>query len=74
MDQTDLLFAAGGGACIVLAAIAWLADHLRARRRDLDRVGLIPWTGVFFMTFLPGILMLGLASRAIVTALIARFQ
>ncbi|MFC3097250.1 hypothetical protein [Alteraurantiacibacter palmitatis] len=34
-------------AFLLLAAIALLADWRRARRRDIDRVGCVPWTPVF---------------------------
>jgi hypothetical protein len=33
----------GAGAAAALAGLAALADRRRARRRDLDRPGWIPW-------------------------------
>jgi hypothetical protein len=28
---------------VVLAGLAFIADHRRAKRRDLDKVGWVPW-------------------------------
>lgn len=36
----------GGGAAVLVAAIAALADRRRGRRRDIDRVGWVPWTAI----------------------------
>jgi uncharacterized membrane protein len=56
----------GGGACAaVLAAVAWFADRARARRTELDRVGLVPWTGVFFWSTMVAVLLLGAGARAL---------
>ena len=35
---------AAAGAALALAVWAGIADHRRARRPDLDRVGWVPWT------------------------------
>ena len=42
----------------LLAALAWHGDRRRMRRRDPDRVGLMPWTGLFFWSFLAAVLLL----------------
>lgn len=42
----DVLLA--GAAAVLVAVIAWLADRRRARRRDADAVGFMPWTTLFF--------------------------
>lgn len=34
------------GTLLALAAVSVLAEHRRARRRDLDRPGWVPWTGL----------------------------
>ena len=52
-----------GAAFALLALWAWLADRWRFRRRDPDAVGLVPWTGVFVVSLLPTIVLLGLALR-----------
>jgi hypothetical protein len=56
--------ALGGGllACLI-AALAWYADHRRSRRRDLDRVGFVPWTSLFFWATMAALLLLGWAAR-----------
>ncbi len=39
-----------GAACWVIAGLALLADRIRHSRRKIDRVGWMPWTGIF-LTF-----------------------
>ena len=34
------------GTLIALAAVSALAEHRRAKRRDLDRPGWVPWTAL----------------------------
>ena len=41
MTQSTLWATAGGFAAI--AGLAFLADHQRTKRRDLDKVGWVPW-------------------------------
>ena len=41
MTQSALWATSAGFA--VLAGFAFLADHRRANRRDLDKVGWVPW-------------------------------
>ena len=52
-----------GFSAVVIAAIAWTGDRRRFRRRDLDKVGFMPWTPIFFVALLFAIVLLGLASR-----------
>ena len=44
-DATILSFWAGG--FLLAAALAMLADRRRTKRKDIDRVGCMPWTVVF---------------------------
>ncbi len=53
-----------GMAAVAVAAIAWVAERRRLRRTDLDRVGWVPWTGLFFFALLVGIVLLALALKA----------
>lgn len=64
MELTDHWLAIAGWAFAALAALAWFGDHRRNRRTDVDRVGWVPWTGVFFWSFLAAVLLLGLAGKA----------
>lgn len=63
MIDTDLVMAIAGAICAVLAAIAWIGDHRRMKRRDLDRVGFMPWTTVFFITLMGAVLLLGISAK-----------
>lgn len=63
MDDRLSLLTAAGLAATLLAALAWYADRRRTRRRDLDRVGFMPWTGVFFWSVLAAAVLLGLAAH-----------
>jgi len=40
------------GGFVLLAILAWLGDWRRTRRAQLDRVGFVPWTGIFFASLL----------------------
>lgn len=52
-----------GLAFAALAAWSWIADRRRMRRRNLDDVGIMPWTGLFVWSLLPACVLLGLALR-----------
>ena len=45
------LWAAG---FLLLAAYALIADRLRTRRKNIDRVGYVPWTPVFLASAMIG--------------------
>lgn len=62
-DFSEILALAGFSA-VVLAAIAWVGDRRRMRRNNLDKVGFMPWTSLFFWAFLAAIVLLGLAVQA----------
>jgi hypothetical protein len=53
-----------GTAAGVLALVASVADRRRVRRRELDKVGYVPWTAVFFAALLGACVALGFAARA----------
>ncbi|WP_240530047.1 hypothetical protein [Novosphingobium sp. PC22D] len=46
-----------------MALLAWTGDHRRMRRTDLDRVGFMPWTPIFFVSLIGALILLGLAAR-----------
>jgi uncharacterized membrane protein len=35
-----------GGAALIIAIIAGIADHRRNRRERLDEIGWVPWRGI----------------------------
>jgi hypothetical protein len=52
-------WAAGGAAALALAA--GLADWARNRRRNLDRVGFMPWQLISILSFFAALGLCGLA-------------
>jgi hypothetical protein len=50
-DPQTLLWCAAA-VLALLAAYAALAEHRRNKRRDLDRVGLVPWNLIQVLAFL----------------------
>ncbi|EJL32401.1 hypothetical protein [Novosphingobium sp. AP12] len=63
MDDSTLIMAIFGGFAAVMTVVAWLGDRRRHRRADLDRVGFMPWTAMFFWSLLAAVLLLGLSAR-----------
>jgi hypothetical protein len=63
MDDSTMIMAIFGGFAAVMTVVAWFADRRRHRRTDLDRVGFMPWTAVFFWSLLAAVLLLGLSAR-----------
>jgi hypothetical protein len=53
-----------GLAAAALAALAWWGDRRRIRRTDLDAVGWVPWTPVFFVSLMVAVIAVGLAAKA----------
>ena len=53
-----------GIAAATIAALAWWGDRRRVRRTDLDAVGWVPWTPVFFVSLMVAVIALGLAAKA----------
>ena len=62
MTQAGLWVAAGSAAAVAL--LAGLAEWARGRRRNLDRVGWVPWTFVQITAFFAATLFLILAVKA----------
>jgi hypothetical protein len=61
---SDATFAAlAGGALLLLAALAGLAERRRLRRKRIDAVGFMPWTTVSFLAVFPGVVLLALAMK-----------
>ncbi|MCH2487987.1 MAG: hypothetical protein MK010_09635 [Erythrobacter sp.] len=60
------LLAMLGGVLIVLAVGALVMDRRRSRRRDIDRVGWVPWTGLFLMLAVLGGGMLALSLPVVI--------
>jgi hypothetical protein len=51
LDPRTMLFLAAG-ALLLLTGFAAYAEHRRTKRRDLDRVGFMPWTLIQILAFL----------------------
>jgi len=54
------LAAAAGLVCLLLAGFARVAEGRRIKRARIDRVGWVPWTGVFLVLSVIGLTLLGL--------------
>lgn len=63
MDQSTRIMTIIGAIAAGVAIVAWLGDRRRMRRRDLDRVGFMPWTPIFFWSLMVAVLLLGIAAR-----------
>ena len=57
------LLALWGGAFVLLAFTAMIADRFRARRKQIDRVGCMPWTTVFLFAAMIAAGLLSLAVK-----------
>lgn len=65
MDNSVAWMLGGGAAATVLAIIAWFGDRSRAQRSELDSVGIMPWTDIFFWSTMLAVLLLGAGGRAL---------
>lgn len=61
-DPSHLLWAAAAFFAALVALAAW-RDHRRTRRRDVDRPGWVPWTGITLLAMLMALVCAGLALR-----------
>jgi hypothetical protein len=52
-----------GLAAAALALLAWWGDRRRLYRRDPDKVGLMPWTSLFFWSLLGAVILLAMAAQ-----------
>lgn len=57
-----------GASCAAIAFAAWLGDRRRVRRHNLEQVGFMPWTGLFFLSLVAALILLGLAGREWIVA------
>jgi len=53
-----------GGAALVMVMLAGVADWRRARRRDLDNAGWVPWRGIQAAAFFALLIVIVLAVKA----------
>jgi len=61
---TDQILWLISGLLALLAALATFAEHRRKNRRDLDKVGLMPWNFIQVMAFLAAVIAAVLALKA----------
>ena len=57
------MMALGGLTAAAVAAVAWSGDRRRFRRTNLDKVGFMPWTPIFFAGLLVALVLFGIAAR-----------
>ncbi|MBO9725017.1 MAG: hypothetical protein J7530_11630 [Novosphingobium sp.] len=63
MNDSDKIMAAVGSLAALVAVVAWIGDRRRMKRRDLDSVGFMPWTSVFFFALMAAVLLLGVVGK-----------
>jgi hypothetical protein len=63
MSDSDTIMAFAGAIAAAIAVLAWVGDRRRMKRTDLDRVGFMPWTSVFFFALMAAVLLLGVAGK-----------
>ena len=69
MEEPDfLLFASDativgliGGALLIVAAVAFLGERRRHRRRHIDAVGWVPWSALSVLATFAGVTLLAVA-------------
>ena len=52
-----------GGGLLLFAVITIWAERRRLKRSDFDRVGWVPWTKLFFVCALVGVVLIGVAIK-----------
>ncbi|HSG34806.1 MAG TPA: hypothetical protein VLA37_09735 [Sphingomonadaceae bacterium] len=57
------LAAIWGGAFLLLALVALVAEVRRTRRKQADRVGCMPWTAIFFIAAMLGVTLITMAFK-----------
>lgn len=63
MEDSRILITICGAIAAFVAAVAWVGDYRRQKRKNIDRVGFMPWTAIFFLALMAAVLLLGLAAR-----------
>lgn len=53
----------GAGIGLALALLAGMAEYRRARRRDLDRIGWMPWNLIQLLALLAAVMAAALAMK-----------
>ena len=61
------LFALWGGACVLVAVGCMLMERRRMKRAQINRVGWVPWTGLFLFFAVVGGGLLAVALPAVLT-------
>ena len=62
--QLAALWAAG---FLVMAGVARAAESRRIRRARIDRVGWVPWTGLFLVCSVIGVTLMALAAKGLLS-------
>lgn len=60
---SDHMALLAGMVAALVAAAAWWGDRRRLHRTNRDRVGLMPWTGLFFWATMAAVLLLAVAAE-----------
>jgi len=55
-----------GAAFLVVAALMSAAERRRVRRARIDRVGWVPWTGLFLVCAVIGLTLTGLGAMGLI--------
>lgn len=58
--------ALAGAGFLVLAVLTGLAERRRVRRERIDRVGWVPWTGLFLACAVTGVSLLALGGLGLI--------
>jgi len=51
----------GAGVALVVAVLSGFGEHRRRNRRDMDRVGLVPWPLVQVLAMLTAVILVSVA-------------
>ncbi len=61
--QAAQFLAVASVTAIILAVIAWMGDSRRLHRKNLERVGFMPWTGIFFVALFAAVVLIALTAK-----------
>lgn len=64
MDDPSALLWILAAASAALALLAGWADHRRAKRRDVDKPGWVPWQPILILATMASVICIALAVRA----------